>query len=197
MEHPAELCILSEIFRLHFRRIKDTLKEEKEAEGGDAAVSEEKGIPVLINLLAIARYEHMPDYPIQMMVKGTVFPAAEGKAVLKYTESQADEATGEVETSDITLMLESDHVTMVRTGDYSNTMSFSRGKRHEGVYVTPYGEMNMGVLTRELKTKAEPHRGFVHLKYQLDMEGSSVSVNELHLEYFSDETVRKSAGQQS
>ncbi len=155
---------------------------------------EEKGIPVLINLLAIARYDHMPDYPIQFMVKGKVFPASDGKTILKYTESQTDEATGEVQDADITLMLEADHVTMIRTGETSNTMSFSHGKRHEGVYVTPYGEMNMGVFTRELKLKAEPHKGFVHLKYQLDMEGSSVSVNELHLEYFSEETVRKSVG---
>ena len=27
---------------------------------------------VLINLLAIARYEHAPDYPIQFMTKGTL-----------------------------------------------------------------------------------------------------------------------------
>ena len=26
--------------------------------------------PVLINLLAIARYDHAPDYPIQFMTKG-------------------------------------------------------------------------------------------------------------------------------
>ena len=154
-------------------------------------MTEEKGIPVLINLLSIARYDHMPDYPIQFMVRGQVFTEDDGKTVLRYTESQTDEATGEVQNSDITLMLENNHVTMIRTGDYSNTISFSKGKRHEGVYVTPYGEMNMGVFTRELKLKAQPQKGFVHLKYQLDMEGSSVSVNELHLEYFSEGKVRK------
>ena len=48
---------------------------------------------VLINLLAIARYEHAPDYPIQFMTKGTLHLGEKDDAILKYTESQQDEET--------------------------------------------------------------------------------------------------------
>ena len=84
----------------------------------------EKEKSVLINLLAIARYEHAPDYPIQFMTKGTLHLGEKDDAVLKYTESQQDEETGEITTAQITLEMEKDRVTMTRMGDYANTMVF-------------------------------------------------------------------------
>ena len=77
---------------------------------------------VLINLLAIARYEHAPDFPIQFMTKGTIHFGGKDDAVLKYTESQQDEETGEIMTAQVTLSLEKNRVIMTRHGDYSNTM---------------------------------------------------------------------------
>ena len=40
-------------------------------------------------------------------------------------------------------------MTMERKGDFSNTMVFAKGQRFEGVYHTPYGEMDMAVFTRK------------------------------------------------
>ena len=51
---------------------------------------------VLINLLAIARYDNMPDYPIQFMTVGKLSYANSGEALLQYVESQQDEETGEI-----------------------------------------------------------------------------------------------------
>ena len=48
--------------------------------------------PVLINLLATARYQHMPDYPIQFMTTGTLHLGDRDDAVLEYTESEPDYA---------------------------------------------------------------------------------------------------------
>ena len=74
--------------------------------------------PVMINLLAIARYDHTPDYPIQFMTRGKLKMGDRDNAVLEYTESQQDEETGEITTALITLLLERNRVTMTRTGDY-------------------------------------------------------------------------------
>ena len=52
--------------------------------------------PVLINLLAIARYEHAPEYPIQFMTRGMLHLGEKNDAVLEYTESDTDEETGEI-----------------------------------------------------------------------------------------------------
>lgn len=147
---------------------------------------EKNGIPVLINLLAIARYDHLPEYPMQFMARGMLLQPEKGMTILQYTEAVPDEETGEMNESDVRLMIASDHVSMIRSGEYSNTMVFCRGQRYEGKYVTPYGELPMGLFTHELRTKTDSDRGYVHLKYQLYFQGNGSSVNELHLEYISE-----------
>jgi uncharacterized beta-barrel protein YwiB (DUF1934 family) len=139
--------------------------------------------PVLINLLAIARYDHAPDYPIQFMTKGKLRIGDEDSAVLEYTESQQDEETGEITTALVTLSMEKNRVTMTRHGDYSNTMVFVPEQRFEGVYQTPYGAMDMAVFSRRVRCDIGDRKGSVHLKYQLDIQGAYASSNELHLEY--------------
>ena len=144
---------------------------------------ENKQTPVFINLLAIARYDQMPDYPIQFMTTGKLYYKNETEAMLQYVESQEDEETGEITKSDISLFLSNGKVTMERSGDFSNTMVFSRGKRFEGVYRTPYGEMDMAVFTKEAACRIGNRDGSLHLKYQLQIQGNYASTNELHLEY--------------
>ena len=139
--------------------------------------------PVLINLLAIARYDHAPDYPIQFMTKGKLRIGDEDSAVLEYTESQQDEETGEITTALVTLSMEKNRVTMTRHGDYSNIMVFVPEQRFEGVYQTPYGAMDMAVFSRRVRCDIGDRKGSVHLKYQLDIQGAYASSNELHLEY--------------
>ena len=138
---------------------------------------------VLINLLAIARYEHTPDYPIQFMTRGKLIMEKNDSARLEYTESQQDEETGEIISSLITLSMEKNRVTMTRQGDYSNTMVFVPEQRFEGVYRTPYGDMDMAVTSRGVQCSIGEKKGSVHLKYQLDLQGAYASTNELHLEY--------------
>lgn len=138
---------------------------------------------VLINLLAIARYEQAQDFPIQFMTKGTLSMGRNNDAVLEYTESQQDEETGEITTALITLSMEKDRVTMTRKGEYSNTMVFEPDHRFEGIYQTPFGSMDMAVFSRGVRCSIGEQKGSVHLKYQLDIQGSYASTNELHLEY--------------
>lgn len=147
---------------------------------------ENKQTPVFINLLAIARYDQMPDYPIQFITTGRLDYRNDREATLQYVESQEDEETGEITKSDISLSLSNGKVTMERSGDYSNTMVFSRGKRFEGVYRTPYGEMDMAVFTKEAACRIGNREGSLHLKYLLQIQGRYASTNELHLEYRAD-----------
>ena len=122
---------------------------------------------VLINLLAIARYEHAPDYPIQFMTKGILRMGDGDEAVLEYAESSQDEETGEISTAQVTLALEKDRVTMTRQGECSNTMVFVPDHRFEGVYQTPFGSMDMAVYARGVRCEIGEKKGSVHLKYQL------------------------------
>ena len=153
---------------------------------------------VFINLLAIARYDHMPDYPIQFMTVGQLHYANPGDVQLRYEESQQDDETGEIQKANILLSLRDGRITMERNGDYSNTMVFSKGQRFEGVYHTPYGEMDMAVFTKEAACQFGRSEGNMHLKYQLNIQGSYASTNELHLEYRTEPgTTRAAKGNES
>ena len=139
--------------------------------------------PVFINLLAIARYDHMPDYPIQFMTVGNLSYKNPNEILLEYQESQQDEETGEIMKADISLSLREGRITMERKGDFSSTMVFKKGQRYEGIYRTPYGNMDMAVYTRQLNCALSEREGTMHLKYQLNLQGTYASTNELHLEY--------------
>lgn len=152
--------------------------------------------PVFINLLAIARYDHMPDYPIQFMTVGNLSFSDPGEVQLQYVESQQDEETGEITRSDISLSLRDGKITMERKGPFSNTLVFAKGQRFEGVYHTPYGEMDMAVYTREATCKFGRKEGNIHLKYQLNVQGSYASTNELHLEYRAEQRGEDQKGKQ-
>ena len=151
---------------------------------------------VFINLLAIAKYDHMPDYPIQFMTVGNLSFSDPGEVQLQYVESQQDEETGEITRSDISLSLRDGKITMERKGPFSNTLVFAKGQRFEGVYHTPYGEMDMAVYTREATCKFGRKEGNIHLKYQLNVQGSYASTNELHLEYRAEQRGEDQKGKQ-
>ena len=146
---------------------------------------------VFINLLTIARYDHMPDYPIQFMTVGNLDFSNPEEAQLQYAETQQDEETGAILKSDISLSVKNGRITMERKGDFSNTMVFAKGQRFEGVYHTPYGEMDMAVFTREAACCFGSSEGNIHLKYQLNIQGNYTSTNELHLEYRTDQGTEK------
>ncbi len=143
----------------------------------------EENKPVLINLLATARYDQTPDFPIQFMTRGSLSMLPNGEAVIRYTESLHDDESGETMTALVSLEMARTRVMMTRTGDVTNTMVFVPQQRYEGIYQTPYGDMNMGVFTRDIDCRIGPEKGSVHLKYQLDFQGAYASTNELHLEY--------------
>ena len=140
------------------------------------------GIPVFINLASVASYDGMADDPIQMMTSGHLFPGKDF-SLLRYQEIQQDSETGQVAESEIQLVLKKNQVTMNRLGDFSNTMLFRKNQRFETVYHTPYGDMDMAVFTREARWEERQGAGKIHLRYDLSMQGSYASTNELHLEY--------------
>ena len=74
----------------------------------------DKRKPVFINLLTIARYDHMPDYPIQFMTVGNLDYTNPEEALLQYEETQQDEETGAILKSDISLALKNGRITMER-----------------------------------------------------------------------------------
>ena len=120
--------------------------------------------------------------PIRLMTTGEL-TATPGGYVLRYEESQTDEGDGSVMTQEILLMMQPGRVSMTRLGPFGTSMVFVKDRRFEGVYHTPYGDMDMAIFATQVNVDLGAEKGSVFLEYQLDMQGGFVSMHTLQLEY--------------
>ena len=140
-------------------------------------------IPVVLTLMA--RSQTAPDNPgdpMRLMTTGQLSVTG-GMYILQYKETQPDDGS----THDVVLQMQPDHVVMTRLGDFGTSMAFAKGKRFQGVYHTPYGDLEMAIYATKVNCSLTPEKGRVHLVYQLDMQGSFAAMNELKLEYVASE----------
>ena len=140
-------------------------------------------IPVRLTLESRTRDDDgATDVPIRLRTTGKLKPISSG-FMLRYMESAADETTGEIVTSPVTLTLQPDRVVMNRTGEFGSTMVFVKDTRFQGLYHTPFGDMDLALYTTHVYCRATQEKGTVHLEYQLDMNGRYASTQTISLEY--------------
>lgn len=145
-------------------------------------IKEGEEISVAINLIAHVSYgNEAPDLPVQFITTG-ILSQSNGRTLLSYIEHSDNTDQNEPDTF-ITLEFSKGTVTMKRNGPFSNEMIFSKGKRFESYYNTPYGDMKMAVYSISVNYTIDKHEGQMDLKYQLDLQGNYASNNELHLQY--------------
>lgn len=140
-------------------------------------------LPVLLTLSS--RSQSAPgeeDAPIQLITTGQLTLSG-GTYTLRYQESQPEDEGGQVATQNITLQMQPGRVVMTRDGDFGTSMVFVKGRRFEGAYHTPYGDLAMAVYATRVSCRLGTERGSVHLQYQLDMQGSFAAMHDLTLEY--------------
>lgn len=133
-------------------------------------------LPVLIAITASARQDDGQDEPMGMLTSGTL-KLDGGRAVLSYEET-LDES---LPPQPVTVTVEGDTVSMSRSGAFETSMVFCKGRRFEGQYRTPLGEMELAVYCTRLKADIGAEGGDILLGYQLDLNGQFASMNELEL----------------
>lgn len=140
-------------------------------------------IPVRLTLESSSRDDSgAEDAPIRLMTTGKLKPTPSGY-MLRYVESAADEGTGQIMTSPVTLSLQPDRVVMNRAGEFGTTMVFVKDTRFEGLYHTPYGDMGLALYTTHVYCKADADKGTVRLEYQIDMHGRYAATQTISLDY--------------
>ena len=90
---------------------------------------------------------------------------------------------GGVSSTLVELTLETDIVTMRRSGEYEANMVFRKGQRYEGQYHTPFGSLDLALFCTKAVFKADSQDGEMHLQYQLDINGQFVAMHQLELVY--------------
>ncbi len=132
-------------------------------------------------LLSVMGWTHDDDEPsdsVRLLTTGTM-SGQEDAWRIDYTETQPDD-----ESHDVTLTMGKGVVTMQRTGPFGTSMVFEQGRRFEGSYRTPYGDLDMGVFATHVKYRVqEGPVGEVNLTYQLDLQGQFAAVHELRIRF--------------
>ncbi len=122
--------------------------------------------------------EEKPD-PVRLLTCGTLTGSLDAWR-LDYTETHP----GEEKAHDVVVKMQKGVVTMERHGDYATSMVFEKGRRFEGCYHTPYGALDMGIFSTQVKyTVDEQKTGEVNLQYQLDLQGQFAALHELCIRF--------------
>lgn len=134
-------------------------------------------IPVLISINSNAHREEIAeDETIQVLTSGTL-ELSDEKAVLCY-EEQIEEGSP---AQKVTVVIEDDTATMRRDGEYATDMVFRMGSRYEGVYHTPFGDMELAIFCTRLTYDFNEDGGEMQLSYQLDLNGKFAAVHDMEL----------------
>ena len=73
----------------------------------------------------------------------------------------------------------SQKIIMTRTGKYNTEMIIEKDRRHTCFYVTPYGELVMGIFAQCIKNEVDENGGKLHFSYTIDFNNTPASENEL------------------
>ena len=102
---------------------------------------------------------------------------SENAYVLKYKEGKDEEITETVISVDSLKT-----ATVCRSGFNASKLIISENKRNECRYITPVGEMILGIKGERVNYLLTASGGEINLCYTIDQNGSIVSKNEVKIE---------------
>lgn len=110
---------------------------------------------------------------IELTVAGTLTENEDGSYTLEYTEYDSDSK----EYKTVVSVSDDGFVSMTKYGEFTTEMLFEKNKRHNCHYVTPYGEIMIGVYTKNTKASLSLYGGRINLEYTIDFNTGFVSKN--------------------
>ena len=132
---------------------------------------------VTIVLRSSQRYLRQEPEEMELTVHGKLYFRG-GSVFISYEESAM---TG-MENTRTTLKVEPGRVEIIRTGKNHSRLCFQEGLRHESLYRTPYGLLQLATVTHHLVTHMGQEGGTLSIRYQVELEGQLASENHLQIE---------------
>lgn len=134
---------------------------------------------VLLSVTGIAQNVGTDDDAMHLVTTG-LLSGGKDAWKLRYRETQPDSQ----ESHRVTLTMGDGAVTLQREGGFNTNMVFVQGRRFQGNYRTPHGELDMGVFPTHVRYAVDDEdQGEVTLKYQLDLQGQFASMRELLIRF--------------
>ncbi|HEY5537819.1 MAG TPA: DUF1934 domain-containing protein [Acetobacterium sp.] len=115
---------------------------------------------------------------LEFLTEGDLYKESDG-ACVTYEESEVSGMEGTV----TTLRVDKQKVSVIRLGTTNSIMEFESGKRNLTWYSTPFGDVTMGILTKDVLVNyndlKEPTK--VMIDYNIEIEGITNSQNVLNI----------------
>ena len=135
--------------------------------------------PVKLTVTGVAYNRNEEDEAMKLTTFGTLSGSPK-QWKLRYSERQADSN----EKHDIVMTMGEGMVTVERKGAFGSDLVFQQGRRYEGSYRTPYGNLSMGIFPTQVDYRiSDEGEGEVSLSYQLDIQGNYTSVHKLDIAF--------------
>lgn len=134
---------------------------------------------VIVSIKGNQRLASGEDNKIELVTEGRLYK----KGNSYYLEYEETILSGMSDTKTL-IAVEDKRVSLERIGSYSSQFVFEKGKRFINCYKTPFGELQMGVFPLQVDLNMDDTKGNLNLKYELDVAGKYMSLNELSLTYY-------------
>ena len=107
------------------------------------------------------------------------FGFRDGSYFISYEESKLLEVDGEIKT---TVFIKPDNsVVMQRNGSYNSRMVIEKGVRNNCFYVTPMGELSLGIFGEKVNTDLSDCGGKISMNYTIDTNLQLLSRNHVNI----------------
>ena len=131
---------------------------------------------VLISISGARMTDDGPEQ-VEMVTTGDYF-GWDGKHFVLYEEILED-GSGSVRN---TIRIQQDRMSIIKKGEASTQMVFEKNKKNLSCYVTPFGQMMVGVHTGDVKILEEEDLLKVDVDYSLDINYEHISDCNITLE---------------
>lgn len=126
---------------------------------------------IMLKIIGKQLYENSDEQKVEFMTEGK-FYEEEGSIFLLYDESDLSGVEG----CTTSLKITGDKVLMQRHGEQvplDTEIQFEKGKHYSGFYNTPYGAIEMEVLTNEIVDKIDrlKGKGSLNIDYHISLRG--------------------------
>ena len=99
------------------------------------------------------------------------FEKKDDRFIISYMESEATGFDGAVTEL---LVYGNKKIVLNRTGEFMSNLIIEMGKKHHCVYGTPYGEIMVGINSKEINSELNDNGGKINFKYVIDVNSSYV-----------------------
>lgn len=131
---------------------------------------------VLIKITGLQSLDEISD-SVELMARGKYYEKNE-KHYLLYDD--IEEETG-VKTKN-TIKFTDNHVELTRNGVISGKLVFKKGENNQSLYSTPYGDMLLEVMTKDIELKKISESINLRIDYELYANNNKVSDSRIEID---------------